>query len=111
MLPILLQIQNSMIVPLDRWRVIIQGQKGKVQKIMNNYFSIGPDAGLYFLLLICIDIAIGFHTMRNERPELFKSRAVNKMWYAFYGSKLLGKEEVPLREIIDLEVHYFFSLF
>ena len=36
---------------------------------MNNYLGVGCDAG----------IALNFHRQRETRPELFKSRIINKV--------------------------------
>ncbi len=41
---------------------------------------------------------------REANPELFTSRVVNKMWYVWYGSKAGFNTDVPLSNLIDLEV-------
>jgi len=47
-------------------------------QMMNNYLSVGfADA----------EIALDFHQRREDNPNLFSSRGVNKLWYAAYGAK------------------------
>jgi len=84
--PLLDQIEESLIVDLDRWKVSFSDNSET--RIMNNYMSVGVDA----------QVALEFHTLRNEKPELFASQFVNKLWYAqfglknmFYGIEELGK--------------------
>ena len=49
--------------------------------IMNNYFSVGMDAR----------IALNFHKLRQKRPNVCSTRAVNKFWYFNFGfSELLS---------------------
>lgn len=76
MLPILQSVEKSDIVKLDRWKVTIAQEDGSVNEyIVNNYFSFGLDA----------KIALKFHLLREEKPELFKSRTLNKGFYGTFG--------------------------
>jgi diacylglycerol kinase (ATP) len=67
-------------------------------QMMNNYLSVGfADA----------EIALDFHNRREDNPNLFSSRGVNKLWYAAYGAKNALKSivtHVP-------EMHTVFDLF
>ncbi|KAI8802269.1 ATP-NAD kinase-like domain-containing protein [Cladochytrium replicatum] len=45
--------------------------------LMSNYLSIGADAG----------IALDFHRARESKPHYFRSRFLNKVWYALFGGK------------------------
>ncbi|KAI8803671.1 ATP-NAD kinase-like domain-containing protein [Cladochytrium replicatum] len=45
--------------------------------LMSNYLSIGADAG----------IALDFHRARESKPHYFRSRLLNKVWYALFGGK------------------------
>ena len=59
----------------SRWQVKIEHRRylglkrGAKVITMNNYLGIGCDAG----------IALNFHRQRETRPELFKSRIINKV--------------------------------
>jgi diacylglycerol kinase (ATP) len=81
---ILKDLEKAQIVLMDRW-ILNMNEKDlnsgefsveKPRKIINNYFSIGIDA----------KIALSFHTKREESPKKFKSRTVNKIWYAKFGA-------------------------
>lgn len=60
---------------LSRWEVCIEQRRylglkrGAKVLTMNNYLGLGCDAG----------IALNFHRQRESRPELFKSRIINKV--------------------------------
>ena len=60
---------------------------------MLNIFK-GTDAG------ICLD----FHLLRNEKPDLFKSRAINKMWYTYFGGLSSVKGGSSLSEQLILAI-------
>jgi diacylglycerol kinase (ATP) len=73
---ILFQLKFSTPREMDRWRVTIQSKKagfwsGSAPKtvFMSNYLSVGCDA----------DIALNFHSTREQNPGLFKSRFLNKV--------------------------------
>lgn len=95
------------IVPFDRWDIIYQRDGDRVDEIppdwiMSNYIGIGIDAY----------IALQFHEKREAKPELFTSRARNKVHYAQIGAaaslshpcKNLGKHLTMVGddEIIDI---------
>jgi diacylglycerol kinase (ATP) len=98
---ILKDIENGVLSKLDRWKVCIipktvTNQKNTFTKsiIMNNYLSIGVDA----------QVALGFHRLRKENPELCASVWLNKFWYATYGVKALFTGVDNLENIIVLHV-------
>jgi len=90
--------ENAETVALDRWNVRLQTTLDGISEannhVMNNYFSLGTDA----------QIALKFHTLRNDKPDLFKSQIQNKMWYVLFGSQQTFKSEAPLNQLIELEV-------
>jgi len=94
LLPLLKQLETAVPVKLDRWQVSFNHENKSEVKIMNNYFSMGSDA----------EVALGFHLKRESNPELFTSRAVNKMWYVYFGSKSTFKADIPLAEFVELEI-------
>ena len=56
-------------------------------RTFNNYIGFGSDA----------QAALEFHKLREDKPELFFGRVVNKMWYAFFGA-----EDIIKRGCADL---------
>lgn len=74
---------------IDRWSVKITDDATQEERrlILNNYFSVGIDA----------KIALDFHLAREKNPKKFKSRTINKMYYAQYGALSMfgGTPEVP----------------
>lgn len=76
-------IDHSAVTMLDRWSVAINENNGgqlqnvKRVKSMMNYLGVGCDA----------KVAYEFHTMREERPELFYNQFMNKLIYAKEGAK------------------------
>ena len=81
---ILNQVQESYISLLDRWNVKIKRKKKKnsdskegVKKPFTNYMSIGMDALS----------ALQVHNLRENSPDMFFSRAINKLWYGLYGAE------------------------
>ncbi|KAI4378835.1 hypothetical protein MLD38_016261 [Melastoma candidum] len=77
------EVNNAAVTMLDRWKVHITPEKGnnrlyKVQsRYMLNYLGIGCDA----------KVAYEFHMNREENPEKFYNRFVNKLRYAKEGAK------------------------
>jgi len=62
---------------------------------MFNYFNIGYDP----------QVALHFHSLRNERPDLFPSRLINQLWYGFFGLKSVLMDKVHnLNEVCSLEI-------
>jgi len=88
---ILDSIEYASTVPLDRWTVKFSNGK---QGFMNNYMSVGVDA----------EVALSFHRLRTEKPELFSSQFINKFWYAHYGMLSMFSDITEIAEMIDLEV-------
>ena len=77
-LAILEQITEAYVSLLDRWELTIESKKGKLRtKSFMNYLGVGVDA----------QTALGFHQLRENRPGLFFSRAVNKAWYVMSGAE------------------------
>ena len=81
---ILDQVKESYVSLLDRWTLTIEekrkkkSQKKKItSKPFINYMSIGMDAVS----------ALQVHNLRENSPDMFFSRAVNKAWYALFGAE------------------------
>ncbi len=72
---ILTAVEHAELSMLDRWKVSMEHKrylglrKGARELTMNNYLGVGCDAG----------VALNFHRQRECRPELFKSRLINKV--------------------------------
>jgi len=83
LLMILDQVKESYISLLDRWTLTIEEKKTKkktkkeVSKPFINYMSIGMDALS----------ALQVHNLRENSPDMFFSRAINKVWYAMFGAE------------------------
>lgn len=84
LLMILDQVKESYISLLDRWTLNIECKKKKKatkkkteSKPFINYMSIGMDA----------ISALQVHNLRENSPNMFFSRAVNKVWYALFGAE------------------------
>lgn len=84
LLMILDQVKESYISLLDRWTLNIECKKKKKatkkkteSKPFINYMSIGMDAVS----------ALQVHNLRENSPNMFFSRAVNKVWYALFGAE------------------------
>ena len=84
LLLILKQVQEAYISLLDRWTLKVErkkkkksGKKGVDEKPFTNYMSIGMDALS----------ALQVHNLRENSPNMFFSRAINKLWYGLYGAE------------------------
>lgn len=78
------RLQAASSKPLDIWQVSIKPsdpQTGQcdesraTSEVMFNYYNMGFNA----------QAAYGFHSMRRQNPDMFKSRFLNKCWYFYYG--------------------------
>jgi len=89
-LPMLQQVSKAHTLVLDRWTVTCRDGEGhkqrqqqhlaesvRKQSVLCNYFGIGVDAA----------VALDFHNLRESRLDLFFSRLLNKVWYAYIGLK------------------------
>ncbi|KAL0421966.1 UNVERIFIED_CONTAM: Diacylglycerol kinase [Sesamum latifolium] len=73
-------IEHAAVTILDRWKVSISNQQGKLlrpPKFMNNYLGVGCDA----------KVALEIHNLREENPEKFYNQFMNKVLYAREGAK------------------------
>lgn len=86
LLLILKQVQEAYISLLDRWTIKIERKKKRKKsekkesheiKPFTNYMSIGMDALS----------ALQVHNLRENSPDMFFSRAINKLWYTLYGAE------------------------
>ncbi|GAA0166533.1 kinase [Lithospermum erythrorhizon] len=76
------QIGHAAVTILDRWKISILNQQGKVSqppKFMNNYLGVGCDA----------KVALEIHNLREENPEKFYNQFMNKVLYAREGAKTI----------------------
>jgi len=77
----LAQVQRAHVVVVDRWEMKLtpagKGSSRAKTVTFNNYFGIGVDA----------QAALKFHHLREQKPQLFFSRLVNKLWYGMLGAQ------------------------
>ncbi len=72
---ILTDVEHAQLSLLDRWEVRVEHrrflglQRGARTVAMNNYLGVGCGAG----------VTLNFHRQRESRPQLFKSRIINKV--------------------------------
>lgn len=82
LIKILEDVADSYVSMLDQWELSIEKKtrKGKVtaeKKQFFNYLGVGADA----------QAALQVHMLRETKPQLFFSRAVNKFWYGLFGAE------------------------
>ncbi|KAI3852368.1 hypothetical protein MKX03_018848 [Papaver bracteatum] len=95
---VLHHIEHAAVTILDRWKITITNQHGKVQspKFMNNYFGIGCDA----------KVALDIHNLREENPEKFYNQFMNKVLYAREGAKSMMEntfEDFPWQVRVEVD--------
>lgn len=96
---ILQHIEHAAVTILDRWKVAILNQQGKLlqpPKFLNNYLGVGCDA----------KVALDIHNLREENPEKFYNQFMNKVLYAREGAKSIMDrtfEDFPwqVRVVVD----------
>ncbi len=103
-LSLLEEVSKSYVSLLDRWELRIEpkqkgSKRGKsrakpaVTKTFNNYVGVGADA----------QAALDFHSLRENKPELFFSRLVNKVWYAVLGAEDIFRNScADIPEVVSL---------
>lgn len=92
-------IEHAAVTILDRWKVAILNQQGKLlepPKFLNNYLGVGCDA----------KVALDIHNLREENPEKFYNQFMNKVLYAREGAKSIMDrtfEDFPwqVRVVVD----------
>ncbi|ELP94040.1 diacylglycerol kinase, theta, putative [Entamoeba invadens IP1] len=96
LITLLRQVQYALVQPLDRWRVSIHHKDAKEDRtiVLNNYFSVGIDAG----------IALDFHQRRQANPKMFGSRIGNKVQYMFSSPVALTGDVGDINKVIQLRV-------
>uniref|UniRef100_A0A7S1KSS8 Diacylglycerol kinase n=1 Tax=Percolomonas cosmopolitus TaxID=63605 RepID=A0A7S1KSS8_9EUKA len=69
------RVAEAQVVKLDRWNIEFKSESKTITYLCSNYFSLGVDA----------QIALNFHLLRKENPQLCLNRTTNKLWYLSYG--------------------------
>jgi diacylglycerol kinase (ATP) len=92
MLSQLAKLDRSRIAALDRWKMCGSLPEGRAETRLCNYCSIGVDA----------KAALLWARLSKARPELFKLRLLNKLWYI-----ICGTPEFALHSFSDLHAHWF----
>lgn len=87
MLSQLAKLDRSRIAALDRWQMRGSLPEGRAETRLCNYCSIGVDA----------KAALLWARLSEARPELFKLRLLNKLWYI-----ICGTPEFALHSFSDL---------
>ena len=92
----LAQVQRAHVVVVDRWELKLMpaGKAARTKTVtFNNYFGIGVDA----------QAALKFHHLREQKPQLFFSRLLNKLWYGMLGAQdLFRRTCVSLPERVKI---------
>jgi len=92
----LAQVQRAHVVVVDRWELKLMpaGKAARTKMVtFNNYFGIGVDA----------QAALKFHHLREQKPQLFFSRLLNKLWYGMLGAQdLFRRTCVSLPERVKI---------
>ena len=92
MLSQLAKLDRSRIAALDRWQMRGSLPEGRAETRLCNYCSIGVDA----------KAALLWARLSEARPELFKLRLLNKLWYI-----ICGTPEFALHSFSDLHARWF----
>jgi len=92
MLSQLAKLDRSRIAALDRWQMRGSLPEGRAETRLCNYCSIGVDA----------KAALLWARLSEARPELFKLRLLNKLWYI-----ICGTPEFALHSFSDLNERVF----
>jgi len=71
-----------------------RGEAGPTNRTMNNYWSIGLDAG----------VALDFHNAREKDPSSFNSRMINKVIYFGFGANQVLQASNHLSSNVELVV-------
>lgn len=88
------RVGEAHIQKLDRWKVTFRTKDQTFYHLMSNYFSIGVDA----------QVALNFHSLRQENPQLCLNRTTNKLWYLTYGIGEMLKSSSSLRNYVEVSV-------
>lgn len=98
LISLLEQVSDAYISLLDRWEMTIENRHGRIveRKSFFNYLGVGVDAqaalqvhmvSLSKLFPELVGPPHSVTQLRQSKPKLFFSRAVNKAWYAVFGAE------------------------